>query len=97
MARGENLSCCGFLHIIVYFPTVIQDSFSLSFKVQLCHPDFRGFGWIVTQCGAWKREEKIQMYTIEVQFPHKKIAVQMHGRGVGGFVNLLNNRLHSTI
>lgn len=65
--------------------------------MQLCHPDFRSFGRIVTQCGAWKREEKIQMGTIEVQFPHRKIAAHMCGRGVGGFVNLLNSCLHSTI
>lgn len=44
-------------------------------------------GWVVTQCGTWKKEGKTHKYTIEVQFSYRKAAVHMRG-WMGGFANL---------
>jgi len=46
--RGEFV-LLWFPYITAYFPTILQSSLCLIFKVQLYHPDFRGFGsWVVT-------------------------------------------------
>lgn len=87
MPVREEYVLLWFPYIIVYFPTILKGSLCLPFKVQLYHPDFRGFGWVVTQCGIWKREGKIHKYTIEIQFSYRKTAVHIHG-GVGRFANL---------
>lgn len=85
----------------MHFPTVIKGSLCLSFKVQLCDPDFIGFGCVVTQCGTWDWEENIHTCTIELYFLYWKIAVDSlevgWGGGAGHGKPIAKNLFHITI